>query len=139
MAVDFRDAAKRHWDDAGHLTIDSRHPNADHLFGIAAECALKAVMGALGMRRRPSGDPDEARHRVHIDRLWDEFRTFASGRSAAHYVTLLPAGRNPFHNWDASQRYSNRSQFVRATVVLHQQGAEATMQVLQRARLDGII
>jgi hypothetical protein len=47
---DYRDAAERHWEDAGFLINDNRIANTDHLFGMAAECALKAVMQTLGMK-----------------------------------------------------------------------------------------
>ena len=51
MPLDFRDAAKRHWKDAEYLLEDERFAaNADHLFGMSAECALKAVMLSLGMQ-----------------------------------------------------------------------------------------
>ena len=44
MSVDFRDAAERHWTDAWLLFGNNRVANSDHLIGMAAECALKAVM-----------------------------------------------------------------------------------------------
>ncbi|MDR3553905.1 MAG: hypothetical protein P4L55_04045 [Syntrophobacteraceae bacterium] len=49
MSVDFCDAAYRHFNDAKRLFDNDRMANADHLTGIAAECALKAVMVGLGM------------------------------------------------------------------------------------------
>jgi len=53
--------------------------NADHLFGLAAECALKAVMQALGMLSlRSDGVPADKKHKVHINDLWNEFITFAN-------------------------------------------------------------
>ena len=42
--LDYADATRRHWDDGLFLLEDRRLANADHLFGLAAECALKAVM-----------------------------------------------------------------------------------------------
>jgi len=59
MPVDFYDACKRHWNDAEHLFDQKRLANADHLFGLAAECALKAVMVALGMTLLPDGKPEK--------------------------------------------------------------------------------
>lgn len=38
MPVDFRDAADRHFTDAGLLSQARRLANADHLYGVAAEC-----------------------------------------------------------------------------------------------------
>ena len=48
MPVDFRDAAERHYEDAGYLLADDRLSDADHLFGLSGECALKAVMLYVG-------------------------------------------------------------------------------------------
>ncbi|WP_341643874.1 hypothetical protein [Thauera sp. SDU_THAU2] len=86
--LDYADAAWRHWDDGLFLLADSRLANADHLFGLAAECALKAVMLPLGMKLKPSGVPEDKRH-GHIDRLWDEFGAFVSSRGGARYGALL--------------------------------------------------
>jgi len=138
MPVDFKDAAERHWSDAGTLFQQSRLANADHLFGLAAECALKAVMQALGMGLdATSGAPADKAHKVHINHLWTEFITFATGRSGAQYVSLLPAGTNPFTDWDVSQRYEHQSQFAQNVVQQHQQGAKNAMAVLQQAKQDG--
>jgi len=52
MPTDFRDAAERHFEDAGYLEAGNRPANADHLFGLSAECALKAVMQGLAQLQR---------------------------------------------------------------------------------------
>ena len=63
MPVNFRDAAERHWADAGYLLEDDRIANADHLFGLSAECALKALMLSLGMILGPKGAPKDDRYK----------------------------------------------------------------------------
>jgi hypothetical protein len=96
MEISFHDAAKRHWDDAEFLHRAKRAPNADHLFGLAAECALKEVMVALGAAPTATGDL-EREHHLHIDKLWVEFHSFARGRQGSRYVTPLAGlGENPF-------------------------------------------
>jgi len=134
---DYRDAAERHWEDADPLFADSRMANADHLFGLSAECGLKAVMQGLGMRLSPDGIPEENRHRVHINRLWDEFVAFAQGRDGARYALAIAASPNPFDDWDVAQRYCHRSKITPAVATKHQQGAQTAMQVLREAILDG--
>ncbi len=139
-ADDFKDAAERHWSDAGTLFQQNRLANADHLFGMAAECALKAVMQALGMVGDASGAPADRKHKIpkiHINDLWTQFITFADGRNAAQYVSLLPAGTNPFADWHVNQRYEHQSQFAQNVVQQHQQGAKNAMAVLQQAKQDG--
>ena len=57
IPTDFYDAHHRHWEDAERLYHNERWANADHLYGIAAECGLKRLMIAFGMRCDANGDP----------------------------------------------------------------------------------
>lgn len=136
MAVDFRDAAERHWEDAGHLLGDARFANADHLFGLSAECALKAVMEGLGMKLKNNGKPEDP-YAVHINKLWNEFITFAHARKGAHYAARTSGTSNPFDNWDISQRYQHRSIITSEVAEKHQQAAMTAKQVLETAVLNG--
>lgn len=138
MPVDFRDAAERHWEDAGHLLADARLANSDHLFGLSAECALKSVMLELGMRLKNNGNP-EVPYAVHINKLWDEFITFAHNRGGSRYATKIDGIQNPFDDWDVYQRYDHRSVVTDEKVKKHQQAARTTMGILQTAVLNGDI
>jgi len=139
MPVDYRDAAERHWADAEYLLADSRMANADHLFGLSAECALKAVMLALGMTLRPDGRPTNPQHSLHINNLWNEFISFANARNGAHYALPLSSIANPFTNWDVSQRYDHRTGVTPAVAATHQQGAQIAKRILDNAVLNGDI
>jgi hypothetical protein len=139
MPVDFCDAAHRHWEDAGYLLVDDRLANADHLFGLSAECALKAIMFALGMTLDPKGRPSEQKHRVHINLLWNEFESFANERSGAHYASLLSGVPNPFMNWDVAQRFHHRADVTPGVAEDHHQAARTVKQVLDQAVLNGDI
>ena len=136
MSVNFADAAQRHWTDAEQLVTTQRWPNSDHFYGLAAECALKEVMRALGMALDSDDKPSDRKHRVHIDKLWSEFRTFASGRGASNYAAMLPAS-NPFSDWGIEQRYWHSAQILQGTVQPHRQGALHARAVLSQARQDG--
>uniref|UniRef100_A0A7C4RRM4 SAM-dependent methyltransferase n=1 Tax=Desulfatirhabdium butyrativorans TaxID=340467 RepID=A0A7C4RRM4_9BACT len=139
MPTDFRDAAVRHFEDAEYLDVGDRMANADHLFGLSAECALKAVMQGLGMVLRPDGAPDQKQHRVHINRLWGEFITFSQLRSGAKYASCIDPMNNPFSDWDVSQRYCNRNDITSVMLTRHKKGSEQTKQVLDMAILDGVV
>ena len=137
MKTDFGDAATRHWEDAELLRGKERWANADHLYGVAAECALKAVRVMLGMETKPDdGSPSESRHKKHINRIWEEFSTFAAGRSEGRYSSRLPA-RTPFSDWDVAQRYAARCEFSEGRVTPHRDAADVARGILDRARLDG--
>ena len=67
MKADFLDAFERHWVDAELLFQKERLPNADHLFGVAAECGLKRLMLSFGMPCKDNG-PKDINDRKHCDR-----------------------------------------------------------------------
>jgi hypothetical protein len=137
MQVDFGQAARRHYQDASQLKKDRRLHNADHLFGLAAECALKALMVASGARTDARGDLLERSHRKHFnDGLWDEFHVFASGRQRQRYLSRLPP-ENPYMDWHVDQRYAADREFMPAAVEAHAKGARATMAALECAAADG--
>ena len=83
MQADFLDAHTRHWDDAEILLQAQRWANADHLYGIAAECGLKKLMLVFGMpydtvKDRPSDRMDQ----VHANGVWTRFQSYSNGHRA---------------------------------------------------------
>ena len=135
MGTDFQDAHYRHWADA-ELLFDSGHlANADHLYGLAAECGLKAIMAAWGMpydyqKDQPSRDPD----RKHADRIWHRYEHYRQGPQAAHYQL---SASSPFADWRIHQRYWPRHRFDASTVEKHRQAADEVHQVLRHAQWEG--
>ena len=91
---DFFDAHRRHWEDAETLFGRHRWANADQLYGLSAECGLKAAMMTLGMHIDTVGRPEPS-YRVHVQKLWPIFETFGGDRDGARYLSPLPSGR-PF-------------------------------------------
>jgi hypothetical protein len=136
MSTDYFDAATRHQKDASLLFENKRWPNADQLYGLAAECALKAIMQALGMPLWDDGAPKERKHRRHIDRLWNEFLTFANGKAGATIVRALPAD-NPFDDWCIAQRYQPSSAILPERVAAHKEAASQVFVGLENARAEG--
>jgi hypothetical protein len=135
VSTAFEEAAQRHWDDAELLSDHHRWPNADHLYGFAAECALKAVMVGLGMQLGPTGKPPKP-YAVHIHQLWDQFLTFASGQGQARYAAMMQQS-NPFSAWHESQRYWDSTTIGPADAQAHRAGAFQALGVLSQARQDG--
>lgn len=135
---DFLNAHHRHWTDAELLYSQDRRANADHLYGLSAECGLKAILvQRQWVNVDPQGDPERPFKR-HIDELWDSFVSLAQQRLAARYVSLLPSS-NPFHDWHIGQRYANEAHFDERMVNAHRQGAEHVRSLVQEARKDGLI
>lgn len=64
MSTNFREAAVRHFQDAELLCRVKRYANADQLYGLSAECALKSIMHALGMAVSNARSPRDRAHKV---------------------------------------------------------------------------
>lgn len=138
MYADFQDAHERHWHDAEHLHAQNRLANADHLYGMAAECGLKRLMQAMGMSYDPTRDrPTHKLDRVHANGIWARFETYRCGHhgGAAYALPSL----NPFSDWDVSQRYANQQHFDEARVDPHKEGAAAVRRLVRMAQFEGII
>ena len=130
--ADFFDAHRRHWKDAELLFGHNRWANADQLYGLSAECGLKAVMKTLGMPVDRTGTPTMQKHRVHVQDLWPIFVRFAGGRNGAWYLSLLPSG-SPFVDWSHHDRYANRSHFQKIHVKSHREAARKIRAMIQHA------
>ena len=130
---DFTDAHSRHWQDAELLFAHHRWANADQLYGLSAECGLKAVMQELGMTVDTTGKP-QTEYRKHVNELWRTFQDFAKSRDGARYLEMLPGG-NPFANWAIEDRYANRDDFSRAHVELHRAASREVAHMILEAGL----
>ncbi len=138
MQTDFTDAQDRHWVDAQTLYAAQRWANADHLYGVAAECALKSLMLVFGMPFDAAKDkPAKNDDRQHIDSIWVRYETYRTGHHQGAAYTL-PTG-TPFHDWHISQRYADQSGFNSVRVNAHREAAEAARQLVEKARRDGLI
>lgn len=138
MQADFLDAHERHWSDAERLFAAGRYANADHLYGMAAECGLKRLMVNFGMAVNPAtGSPVVREDKSHANHVWARFESYRSGKvEGVDYGLPAP---NPFDNWDASDRYAHQSNFNQASVQLHQAGAAAIRELIKKAQREGLL
>lgn len=134
MRANFQDSHSRHWEDAEILFDAGRLANADHMYGIAAECGLKALMAVWGMGYDDSRDmPSDQADRKHADGIWQRYGQYLQGPQAGDYQL----SNNPFDDWSIHQRYWPRSCFKRETVSRHRRGAEEVREVFKKAERDG--
>ena len=138
MQADFLDAHERHWDDAERLLQAQRWANADHLYGMAAECGMKRLMLAFGMPYDAAKDrPAVYEDRVHANGIWARFESYRSGPAkGAGYA--LPSS-DPFAHWDVSDRYAHQSNFDQVRVQGHQAGAQAVRSLIAKAQREGLL
>lgn len=137
MNADYLDSHERHLTDADLLHASSLWANADHLYGMAAECGLKRIMQAFGMPlKSTTGSPQQRADWVHADGIWARFESYRSGHhQGAAYV--LPT-TSPFSDWDVSQRYAHRSNFDQTRADSHRTGANVVRTLIQKAKLEGL-
>lgn len=118
---DFQDAAKRHLDDAELLFAhnSSRLANASHLFGISAECSLKAIARKFNPTARFSGS------KGHIPSFFSELCNVAPTLAGNIVLAGQINGIQPaFSSWEVSQRYAPQADFAHPDVLLQQTGAK---------------
>ena len=118
--ADFTDAHQRHWEDAELLFKHECWANADHLYGLSAECGLKAVMEASGMQIDETGMPPPE-YREHVCKLWPRFVDFME--TAGELWDKFPDGE-PFDDWSHHDRYAHRECFRSGHVRRHRDAAE---------------
>lgn len=135
--ADFLDAHQRHWHDAEHLFQAQRWANADHLYGMAAECGLKRLMMRFGMEVNSAGSPTDTKDWKHANNIWARFESYRSGR--AEGVGYELPTNNPFSDWDVSDRYAHQSKFNQVKVQSHQAGATVVCGLVNKAQRDGLL
>ncbi|MEV7772731.1 hypothetical protein [Kitasatospora sp. NPDC086791] len=109
----FQSAAQRHFRDADFLRKDSRLPTADHLYGFAAECAVKSLLLRLTEVTMSSSkphaphpdDPDRIIEFGHINELIKDVAVLARGRTAGPLHSALDGDLRVFKKWHVKYRY----------------------------------
>lgn len=164
---DFFDAMDRHWHDAELLRSNKRLANADHLYGLSAECGLKALMkkikerleketqSAQGLSTSPDGQgrisqasPElESKDRKHINDLFDRYETYLDNYVDGTKFCLpgepfgLPwqSEDSPFANWNVSDRYASRTHFTNERLEEHRSGAEDVKKLVAKLEKKGLL
>ena len=132
MKIDFYDAYKRHIRDGALLAENKSWANADRLYGLAAECALKALLIKSGISSTENGDISQRKFRKHIDQLWDEYHSFM-----LYQIYDIPED-NPFQNWKIDQRYIHSDFITKQIVENHICSIEKINKIIKQAELDGV-
>jgi len=92
----YNQAGRRLHTDAERLINERRHATASHLYGLAAECAIKAFMQLQpGCARIPF---------KHLPELVDDAKRLLSGRTRAHLLQVI-AAPDYMAGWRVENRY----------------------------------
>ena len=139
MTLDYPDAHHRHWEDAELLREQNRLANADHLYGLSAECGLKALMQLFGMGIS-NNLPTKREDREHIDKLLDRYEIYRDGYSNGPKFSLPWQFHDiPFANWHISDRYTSRDHFRPDRLEKHYLGAKDVKDLVARAKKQGVL
>lgn len=134
----YASAAKRMRAHAEDIFDDVRLGTSDHLFGLAAECALKAILHAHGVIPPPPDFPADKltkkKFSTHIDQLWGEYVAWAAG-----LTTLELPATSSFDAWRVADRYQHDDFFTLPRVEVHRAGATTAAELLERAIVDGVV
>lgn len=134
---DFLAAMKRHWQDAELLWKQDPKglPNADHLYGLAAECGLKAIMEKADDPLDLDNSKDHRdKYKKHINATWSHYEDFRKGKLATYALSTS----NPFNNWLIDQRYAADLHFDADRVEKHRMGAQEVYGLVERAEDEGL-
>jgi hypothetical protein len=102
FSPDMHAAARRHLDAAETINTGHRRDVAGYLYGIAAECALKAMMLDAGIR--PTGDRANDPFFLHFPHLRTALRDSVGGRRAATFAHFI-SDDSFFSQWAIDMRY----------------------------------
>lgn len=97
-------SARRHLQAAEDLLPGNRKDVAGYLFGIAAECAVKSMMGDMGLKLSEVRREDP--YYAHFPQLRTMLKDKLTGRSGAVLARFISDDRF-LSEWDTNMRYSN--------------------------------
>ena len=125
MPDDYAAAAVRHFVDGRLLEANSRIANADHLFGLAAECAIKSVLANFSSFLH--GGVLASAYRKHVDELWMLVPLQGIQRRYGALVTVLRALHGPFADWSTAQRYAADGVVTAEAIERHREAAKRVL------------
>ncbi|AKT40571.1 uncharacterized protein CMC5_047270 [Chondromyces crocatus] len=140
--MNYGEAARRHHRDAETLFAAGRHANADHLYGIAAECALLGILRGSPAARKlfdAEGTVKEPMRR-HVNVLWNQLSKEAEGLRLGKAMGRLQQhfSVNPFTGWSVRQRYLSDQgvliEVTEETLLKHRKAAELCVRLLDDMR-----
>ncbi len=131
MSECFNEAALRHFQDAEVLSAHGSLENADQLFGLSAECAIKSVL--VQLPGCCAAGVLSSVYREHINRLWDLASVQNIQRLFPSLVQVLKQA-NPFANWSIDHRYGPNDAIAGEVLNQHRVAAK---RVLGSVRLTG--
>ncbi|HUX40235.1 MAG TPA: hypothetical protein VMV83_03620 [Rectinemataceae bacterium] len=139
MANDFLFSSKRHLRCAEVLDKNTEHADAAHLYGLAAECAVKSVLlGASIILPTSDNDiPRGNRYRSHINLIVRILGSIQSGRTHQALFAMLQPDIQSFSTWNVDDRYKNETAIAMGDYARWKQAAAKANAMLILAASQG--
>jgi hypothetical protein len=146
--VGYTAAARRHFQDGGRLLNGGRLANAGQLFGLAAECGVKAILVACGAPvdaegsvGKPAGASGKG-FREHMPELHQAAIAFGNllpdGRFTTRYMAMMPS-LSAFNDWAVDQRYWGDAACPAASIPGWHSAADEVLHAIDNAEQDGVL
>ncbi|MBO4259595.1 hypothetical protein [Streptomyces griseorubiginosus] len=155
--TDYACAGERHYEDASYLHGDGRLLNADHLFGLAVECLMKALLkrfaGANGVSMRNSGgsesdrlwwdDPNAQNQNKkrkalgHVNEILQALPLLLDGRPGPALTEALTRVSADFEKWLVDDRYSDGTHLDLALLTRRQEAASLAHELHVHVQFTG--
>ena len=121
---DYAAAGRRLYGDADRLFGEACFATSTHLFGLAAECAIKLFMGNIpGNRQIPY---------KHLPDLIEDAKLWLRGRRRPHLLSVI-SDPDYMHGWTIHTRYWPDGAFNQADCARFRQDARQTLLQLPNA------
>lgn len=108
FTTSMKDAAHRHHDAANKLHEENKRAAAAYLYGLAAECAVKALLEKQRVRPR-ANDRKSDPYYAHFPELRPLLEDTLSGRGATLFKPFL---KDFMNEWEITLRYAPNSEIV---------------------------
>lgn len=136
--VDFHHSSIRHFRDAEFLYNGARIPNAGQLYGISAECGLKALLVSFGLQTDTNGDLLKGdKYTKHIEGICNNVAFFSTDRAFQSYISLMPS-LGGFRDWTVNHRYYSDVS-IPASTSQWRKAATEVRTMIQTAFINGIL
>ena len=112
FSTDMSQAASRQLAAADKLDGDQKRPVAAYLYGLAAECAVKAMLKSLRVKE-PSDGGNHGPYYAHFPKLRSDLEAVVQGLQGRGARVLEPFTKNSFlRDWDIVVRYARSDELV---------------------------
>lgn len=155
--TDYACAGERHYEDASYLHGDGRLLNADHLFGLAVECLMKALLlrfgGSHRVSMRNSGgsesdrlwwddpnaqNPNRRRRALgHINEMIQALPLLLDGRPGPALTEALTRVSADFEEWRVDERYADGTHLDPALLSRRQEAATLAQELHLHVQITG--